>query len=103
MPLYTYECPKCLVLKTVHYKMDSDKKCPTCEKCGTLTQRKITGAGFAISGPGVYKEGYSGYTKTTPRDGNRYTGEEHESRGHSKKVPNSKVKDRPAKAQKTSK
>lgn len=75
MPLYTFKCQKCKKEDQAFFKIKDEKKV-TCSNCGIEMDREIKGTGFSISGPGVFKEGFSGYTTKQPENiGKRYRGD----------------------------
>lgn len=76
MPQFSYRCKQCLNLMSVVHGI-SEKPKLACRTCGNRDIEKvIRGSGFHITGPGVYKEGFSEYKPTIPtKDGKIFTGE----------------------------
>lgn len=53
MPLYEYRCSSCGHQFEVLQKI-SDQSLRPCEKCGTESERLISGGGFVFKGSGFY-------------------------------------------------
>lgn len=69
MPLYTYKCSKCGLEKTELQPLGS-QKVPECHVCVIKMIRNVKGTSFSISGPGVYKQGFSSPKKPGGMNGN---------------------------------
>ena len=74
MPSYSFKCPECDHEESVIRKI-SDEFEQLCSKCEAVTVRNIKTSGFSISGEGVYKQGFSGYSNPKRSKKNRYTGD----------------------------
>lgn len=76
MPTFTYLCEACGQKESLVHTL-SDRP-ESCSHCGSnQLSRLMKGNGFHISGPGVYKEGYSGGAEHKPtKDGKIFTGED---------------------------
>lgn len=76
MPSYSYQCRGCNEIFRIVHSLDNKPEL-ICSACGSKeVGRVLKGAGFHITGPGVYREGYSPIKvhKPTP-DGKIFTGE----------------------------
>lgn len=69
MPIYSYLCTKC---QTTHSALQSlgSQVVPTCNTCGMPMSRNVKATSFSISGPGVYKQGFSAAKGTKATTGN---------------------------------
>ncbi|MEI7903826.1 MAG: zinc ribbon domain-containing protein [Candidatus Firestonebacteria bacterium] len=58
MPLYEYECNKCLnTFEVLQRKNVIKEKCPS---CGGVSRKKMSAAGFVFKGSGFYVNDYKG-------------------------------------------
>ena len=74
MPIYEYQCAECEHVEEVIQKMSDEplKVCPACHK--PALQKKVTAAGFRLSGGGWYETDFKSGNKKNLTEGGGSSG-----------------------------
>ncbi|PWR00490.1 FmdB family zinc ribbon protein [Leucothrix pacifica] len=74
MPIYEYQCAECEHVEEVIQKI-SDEPLTVCPSCGKpALQKKVTAAGFRLSGGGWYETDFKSGNKKNLTDGGGSSG-----------------------------
>ncbi len=63
MPVYEYECKKCMKVIEVQQKM-ADKPLSNCPECSAPVKKLVSMSSFQLRGGGWYADGYSNTSGT---------------------------------------
>lgn len=74
MPIYEYQCAECEHVEEVIQKISDEplKICPACQK--PALQKKVTAAGFRLSGGGWYETDFKSGNKKNLTEGGGSSG-----------------------------